>query len=62
MKLKCVESNYLGWDLFTTGKEYEVLVISPNRLMVSVINDGGEETNVVFNTSVYGKFELLESE
>lgn len=44
--------------MFTAGKEYEVLRISPNKLMVEVINDEGVQTQVIYQTSVYGNFEL----
>lgn len=58
MKLKCIESYYTDWGLFTTGKEYKVIRLSPNKLAAEVRSDEGEVTTVIFNTSIYGKFEL----
>lgn len=59
MKLLCTNSHYKDWGLFTTGKEYKVLHISPNKRMVEVINDEGVQTQVVYQTSIYGSFELI---
>ncbi|QYC52553.1 hypothetical protein [Salmonella phage SSBI34] len=59
MKLLCTNSHYANWGLFTTGKEYKILVMSPNKKMVEVINDEGVQTQVVFETSVYGSFKLI---
>lgn len=60
MKLHCtkVYSDYA--EMFTEGKFYPVATISPNKLMVSVMTDDGNECVVVHQTSVYGKFTLLE--
>lgn len=59
MKLLCTNSHYRDWGLFTTGKEYDVLRISPNLLMVEVLDDEGVQVQVVYQTSIYGSFELI---
>lgn len=60
MKLYCSEVYSNFEDLFSAGKSYNIKTISPNRLMVSVISETGEECLVVHQTSVYGKFTLME--
>lgn len=60
MKLHCTKVYPDYAEMFTSGKLYPVETISPNKLMVSVLTDGGDECAVVYQTSVYGKFTLLE--
>lgn len=60
MKLHCESVNKDFEDLFTKGKLYNVHAISRNRVMVSVTCDTGHECAVIYDSSVYGKFTLLE--
>lgn len=59
MKLHCKQVKKDFEDLFTEGKLYDVLTISRNGVMVSVMCDTNDECSVVYETSVYGEFELL---
>lgn len=60
MKLHCTKVYPDYEEMFTEGKLYPVETISPNKLMVSVVTDDGNACAVVHQTSVYGKFTLLE--
>lgn len=60
MKLYCSEVYPNFEDVFSAGKFYDIRTISPNKLMVSVISDTGDECLVVHQTSIYGKFTIKE--
>ncbi len=60
MKLHCTKVYAEYSEMFTEGKLYDVGTISPNKLMVSVVTDNGEDCRVIHQTSVYGNFTLLE--
>lgn len=62
MKLRCLTVRLGFQDLFTKGKDYPVLSISPNLKMVKVTADTGEHCQTMVETSCYGKFQLIEDD